>query len=111
MFWNALVRGSGASYSEMDTYEYRRMSSATLTLHCVKIATTEMVNDIHSYYRHVTLRILTARSHYSIVGVITTKIRFYVLDIYNFTFYKEMFLAIQHLHSAVISCNNNYSVT
>jgi len=95
----------------MDTYEYRRMSSATLTLHCVRIATTEMVNNKHSYYRHVTLGIVTASSHYSIVAVITTKIRFYVLDNYNFTFYKEMFLAIQHLHSAVISCNTNHSVT
>ena len=61
----------------------------------------------YSYYRHV---ILTAGNHYSIVGVTTTKTRFYVFDIHKFTFYKEMFLAIQHHYSAVISYNTNYSV-
>jgi len=59
----------------------------------------------YSYYRHV---ILTAGNHYSIVGVTTTKTRFYVFDIHKFTFYKEMFLAIQHHYSAVISYNTNY---
>jgi hypothetical protein len=107
---NALVRGSGALCSEMDTYDYRRMYSATLTLHCVKIAANYMIKNTHSYYRHVTVSILTAGSHCSIVGVTTTKIRFYVFDIHNFTFYKEIFLNIQHLHSAVVYCNTNYSV-
>jgi len=69
-----------------------------------------MVKNIHSYYQQVTLSRLTGESRYSIVGVTTTKIRFYVLDTHNFTFYKEIFLAAQHLHSAVISCNTNYSV-